>query len=190
MVIRIILITLSLMISACSTSLSSIKKDHTLKDENGVFLTKLQTNHPFQLALKDSSGKIFELNKNNLDQKNKLLAVSLPRGKYTISEVSWENGVKTFSEQDSFGFLIKNGKVNYICDLGVYFKLKNEAVHNGKSGADLKFVLPVYAKQATYKEFKKNYPEISKKYPFSSSLMSKCVTGKSDKARELTTLLN
>ena len=186
MVLRNIIIILSvLMISACSSNVYNIKNNHSLKTGNAVFLTKLQTNYPIQLALRNSSGETFQLKTTPVNNKDDLLVVSLPSGKYSLDEISWKDGSKSFSNNDSLVFKLKNGKVNYICDLGAYFNLKGS---NG-SKPDLNFVLPVYSKRLTHNEFKKTYPKISKKLAFISSPISKCVTGKSKEAKKLSQLL-
>lgn len=184
---RIILVALSIMVGACSTAVKSIKNDQVLKKDSGVFLTKLQTNHPFQMAIRNSKDEIIRLKNNSLDTKNSLLAMSLPAGKYSIHEISWKGNAVTFEKNKSYNFLIKNGKINYICDFGVYFKTKEKA--SDTMSANLDFVLPFYSKQPTYKEFKKSYPKIAKNYSLVSSPVSKCVRGQSAKAKELMRLL-
>ena len=190
MIFKIILFIQFVMLSACATTVSNVKSDHKLSKSNGLFLTKLQTNHPFKISLKDSSGSIIWLNKENTEIKSDVLAVSLPKGKYTIHQIAWGNESIYFSKKETFNFLIKKGKVNYICDLGAYFTIKNTNKDLTDKAAKLKFVLPVYLKQSTYLLFKKAYPVVYKKYPFISSPVSMCVRGKSKKALQLTKLLS
>ena len=139
------------MLGACSTSIITIKNDHVLKNDQGLFLTKLRSNSPFKIALKNSSGDIIWLKKNPLIKKSKLLTVSLPAGKYSIHKVSWGNKDVTYSKPGAYEFLIRNGKVNYICDLGVIFKLKNKNSLATGSASYLNLVLPMYLKSSTYK---------------------------------------
>ena len=181
--LRIIFIVLSAMLSACATSVKNIKPGDEINKEHGIFLTKLRTNHPFNLAVKDLSGNTIWLNKNRLKNNKNLLAASLPAGKYSIHSISWKDKVMTFEEDNRYKFKIKNAKVNYICDFGVYFKIKDASVNN------IEFVLPFYSKQTTFKEFNKNYPEIAKKYAFTSSPVSNCVRGESENAQQLLRLL-
>lgn len=116
-----------------------------------------------------------------------MLAISLPAGKYSIHKISWQGNAVTFEKRKSYSFLIKNGKVNYICGFGVYFKIK-EKISDAMS-ASLDFVLPFYSKQPTYKEFKKFYQKLAKSYSLVSSPVSECVRGQSEKAQKLKRLL-
>lgn len=69
MTLRIILVTLSIMIGACSTAVKSIKNEQVLKKDSGVFFTKLQTNYPFQIAIRNSEDEIIRLKKNSKNTK-------------------------------------------------------------------------------------------------------------------------
>jgi len=187
---RVTLIMLSILIGACSTSLKNVKHDHTLKIGEGILLTKLQTNYPFQLALKNSSGKIFWLEPKLQDDKNVLLVMSLMGGKYTVHNISWKNNSAVLSEKETFSFSIKPGKVNYICDFGAYFKFKSKGTVEDDLVPELELVLPVYLKSSTLKEFKARYSTMWKKYPSISSPASQCIRGDSKKALHLKKLLN
>lgn len=187
---RVTLVVLSILIGACSTPLKNIKHDHTLKVGEGILLTKLQSNYPFQLALKNSSGKIIWLEAKPQDDNNALLVMSLMNGKYTVQNISWKSNSEALSEKEIFSFSIKPGKVNYICDFAAYFKLKSKGTVAGKLTPELELVLPVYLKSSTHKEFKARYSTMWKKYPSISSPASQCIRGDSKKALHLKKLLN
>lgn len=187
---RVTLVVLSILIGACSTSLKNIKHDHTLKVGEGILLTKLQSNYPFQLALKNSSGKIIWLEAKPQDDNNALLVMSLMNGKYTVQNISWKSNSEALSEKEIFSFSIKPGKVNYICDFAAYFKLKSKGTVAGNLTPELELVLPVYLKSSTHKEFKARYSTMWKKYPSISSPASQCIRGDSKKALHLKKLLN
>lgn len=176
-------------IGGCATSLKSIQGDYILKKDEGILLTKLRSNYPFQITLKNSKGDVYKLEQGS-PANNTLLVVNLMQDKYLIHKISWKNKEVTLPEKKSFSFFIKKGKVNYICDFGAYFKNKGDSAVTAEMIPGLDFVLPVYSKQNTYKKFKREFPGIAKKYPVASSLVSMCERNDSKKALELNRLLN
>ena len=186
MFLRINLIILSLLMSACSTTtVHNIKKSQVLKNNEGVLLTNFQVKHDFTLGFKNTSGEIIYADVIRGKNNQALVAVNIPAGKYKVKKLNFNKNEHTYFDKSEYKFSIKPGKVNYICDFVADFKKK------AVSEKDLSFevLIPIYLQNKTVKKFKKQYPMVSKNYPFVSSLASQCISAKSKKAQLLLSLL-
>lgn len=185
MFLRTILMILPLIISACSTTSNNIKKTQLLKENEGVLLTNFQAKKNFTLGFKNSSGDIVFANVMRGKNNQALVAMNLPAGKYKVKKLNFDKNESISFDNSDYKFSIKSGKVNYVCDFLANFK---ETSFPEKK-LSLKALTPVYLQKKTVKKFKKQYPMVSKKYPFVSSLTSKCISANSKKAQQLLSLL-
>jgi len=186
---RILLAVCSTLLISCSSSLKNIKHDEALIKESGILLTRLISNYPFGISIEKATGEKFWLQKQGKNNKSTLIAVSVPSGKYSISEIGWKNKHAKFVDDKSTKFTIEKGKVNYICDLGVYFKLKGKDIFGGEFTPDLRFVLPINLMKDTLKEFKTKQQKLAEKYSFTYPLASNCVPSKNKNAQKLLYML-
>lgn len=183
MYIRTLLITLVIALSACSTSLKRIAPDDKIEKNHGIVLTRILTNYFLSVSFKSASGEEYRLwgfKENN----EKFVVGSLPAGKYSIFRMEWDGRTAKYIDNSPYQFEIKKGSVNYICDLNFYFTYPGTDILGFDRGPSSPNILPIDKKQISYKEFKNNYPDISKKYPLISAPISMCVSDSSKQAQK------
>lgn len=119
-----VLVYLLFLLSGCSTTVDTIKKDidkiePSNKDDKGYLLLGLNSNRNLKSLYIDGP-KDIEVTQKDLQIYDDYIFLDLPEGEYRISKIRFSRYVRSDIDEESYwSFSVKANEINYVGDLNI-----------------------------------------------------------------------